>query len=243
MEKCKFCSSDKNLLNVRLKGIKKFCACSNCRNIIDKALSKKDYSYQLHINALEDDFSVPRDLLNLLYIIPYYKKTKKHNFSNKINKLSKYLNDYKSSNLTNATLIQIFSIIMCSVILYFIDFYEPKFYIIYTISSCLFSFLLGVITLDTGFTKFPCIRISNLFNILIKKINYNFINHIYIEKRQFTNFVLFITIRFPLYLIVFLIKFSLVMLKCIFVTLIAFIHAFIFFVPAYKIDSLRRKST
>ena len=74
MKKCKFCAEEKGISKIKIRGIKSFCACENCRLIINNTLSKQGDTYDIEVERLEKDLSAPKYLLNIFYILPYYKK-------------------------------------------------------------------------------------------------------------------------------------------------------------------------
>ena len=238
MANCDFCSQAHKVDKIKIRGIKKFNACDKCQEIINKAISYTGDAYSKKIDLLENDFSVPRKLINLLYILPYYPR-RSSKLKTRRNHFAKYF-DYKPSNLS-------FSVTMQFMIAFFmIAGYNAM--EVDTISltkwlaiTAITSFSIGVISLHTGVTSVP---FGRTFKFSMRCIG-RFISLMErIEKINIENVLIytavFLLITIPLYLLAGIFVVALFVLSIALCCVITFIHSILLAVPAYYIDYKRR---
>lgn len=248
MKTCKFCSNKNDVSKVKIKGIKSFYACSNCLRIINNALNLKGDEYSREIERLEKDLTISRDVLNLLYIIPYYSKSKKQKIKIKKSHYLKYLADYQRSNLISSVL---YECLIAFFLSFGITLFEPLkipmtmiSIVIYFSSVLLITFLSGILILNTGVTKIPCkktwaftSKINNWF-----ANNFELIYKIKVKNKYVDYLITLPLLRLPLYIINMIFLVVVFILSLVLVSVVAIIHALFLFAPAYYIDYKRRTS-
>ena len=252
MKKCRFCCSEKEITKIKLCGFKPIRVCPECRRHLENALANGNESLNYCIRQYEQDFSIPRDLINFLYILPLYKKGKalkskviKYSKNNKPEQLT-HLGYYLKSNLFDSILAQVgLFILLCFAPLLF-EFIEIQltvlFFIFYYLGAAVFSFLTGIVILRTGYTDIPCRKIWGFTSYPIKYLAQHYKNIYWIRVKNRTVNLLLVFIRIPLYIIFTIIIFICAVISAVIYALVAYIHALFLFVPAYAVDYRRRKT-
>ena len=247
LSKCKFCPDGEGVYKVKIKGIKPFYACTHCKWILNDTLSKQGEDYDKEVQRLEKQPSTPKDLLNLLYILPYCKKARSRKIETKKSRFLGYLSDYPKSNLFSSVFYEFLIFVALMFGLFFLNMAKVNLgfwgVIVYVFSSLLASFLCGVLILNTGVTKVPCKRTWKGYVAALTWLGDNFDRIDKIDgPNRLVKILIFTFAKIPLYVLDFLALIVVTITGAAVMVIVGPLHALFLFAPAYYIDSKRRNS-
>ena len=249
MNCCNFCGTEYGVERMKIKGTNKFYACSKCQGILKNAIEKSGDSYKREIEKLEDDLSVSRELIDLLYVAPYLtkKKNKKIETNSKIKAkiyephLAKYYRPYRPRRMWVSIMAQLgvlffFFFIYKSSYGVFVGQEKTKLFIFAIISTM----IVGTICLRTGVEEYQCKKMSKIVRKLADwetSMNRKIMS--ISNKGEKGHWAVFILLQLPLY----------ILLNPLFIISIAFfaylialsyiLHCVFLYVLAYYIDYKR----
>lgn len=159
----------------------------------------------------------------------------------------KYIDEYKQSNLGNAIILTIFFAFFLSIFAWFIlsgAFFEATItstIVTYVILSLYVPFISGVLSLNTGVTKYPTIKTWKFFVKLLNNVNMNYERIYQMRVDNIIITILYIVIRLPLYILNTIAFILLVLIIAPVTAFVAIFHATILAIPAYYIAIESRK--
>ena len=243
MSSCRFCSHNSDLKKVKIKGMRSFWACSKCAETISRVMALHGDEFERELTRLEADFTTPLDLLNLLYILPESQRKKGHNVRATTPRIAKYLDEYPQSHLFSSVLYEILIYIF---LMLGLALFDPLgiswvYALPYVGIAFAFSFLCGVLILNTSATSGPCRKVFGFFKKALSLLS-NSLNRIANSpfKNRWFDIPILLFLKIPLCLVIFIAMMIVASLMVVGVLLSAIIHAAFLFVLAYYIDYKRR---